>query len=1491
MRWRIGLLLIVAMLMGRVRSEAQPLPSSSDAGTALGVGSDAGAMSSGTTPDDASVAPRTGADPGSASSLTGGPPPQSITPRPAPTPEQIEALRLLEAEVDGFLQRGEGFRSSVNGLLTREHDRQLGRLRAGFDRQIQAERAAEAEARRHAIQVFERFLETYPEDTERTPDVMFRLAELYYDESAYARLSAMDVADRRREEMRAQGLPVDTVQDPPIDYRCSILLYRHVISRFASFRMSDTTHYLLGWVLKEMGREDEAINAYKGMVCPGRFRYEASQGLDLAAPLQPSDQPVVCPHLFDMLRPRAPDLVSPAPPPAVDPDAAVAAAPLPAMPELAPNQTVPIPSDYAACEPMRGPNNLPSRYAGEVWYYIGDHHFDNARDDDGNALAIAAYRASMRASLKPRPVVANRATAAAIQGAGEGGTPMPAAARAQFDPAMEYGVFWSKALYKVGWAFFRMQNGYPEALRNFSLLLDYYDYVGTEAATQGNRSDTIKWIGVIFSESDWGAGPGDDVNRCQGLVDQVALPPADAARPFDCAGILRITSPADPAQIAAVREGQGAQRAVPVPGRPTYLPQDRPWTPEAYLELANDYFQQTKYYEAITLYRLFLALYPLHERAPRVAESVAISYERQRRFDQAIDARGGLGRYTEGSAWWNANNNHPDAQRYADTVARNSLHDTALQHHQAAGQARRRGLVLAQQAATQTGAEQAQTQVDALAKLREADTEYRAAVQAYTQFIENYPNDEAAYEFRYNRADALFWSRNYQEAARAYSDVRESNENDQFLVASAHMAVKSQEAFIRLQAQRRAFDPCLAMRAGIPAAELTDEAGAALLTAEQATTCSAAPVTGTSVTELNIPDAVRLLMDVRIAFSNRVPVNLDTASALAEVVSVDPEHPENNPPFRPKFAYLNARTLLRYGHATEAETLYNQILEVYCADATVAGAAFDDLNNLYVLTGRSSERANLARREQARTCAAGEAAVRTTRGAQVQGAITDETFIVAMNHFRDAERATPDQAGALYEQSSREMEAAVAANRTHAQAALATYYLALAYERTGRFDTATQTYQRITRDFNNTLNTAGEELTGEDRAQRINILEVSNFRAAYNLERIFDFDNSIRFYNNVVSDARFATAEDHATHVHDSLASIALINTNLGRWDAARAAWLAFIPRAEAGRERAEAEFRAAEMPFKASNWTAALTSLQDYLRRTPSTPDTAQFRVRAQYSIALTQRSLGSDRNYRAALREVVTVFRASGQQPGSPAAQWAAEALFRDLDDQVNEFTRVQFQQGDAAALRAQIDRFKTQLRAIDAAARDVVGLRGGEYSIGALTRQGEAHEYLATQEARVGSLIQLSAAQQANFRRAEASIAQLRAAADTLERAGRDEQAQALRDRADGLQQQLDDQRTGAIQQVQESFDQEAEAERKLAIINYGTAVHTSRTQNIPTPYAARALEHMRLDENRPLVDAALSQQRVFEYRSGMFDGEAPGATVTQTTPLAGPGLVSE
>src|SRR5207342_268529 len=92
-----------------------------------------------------------------------------------------------------------------------------------------------------------------------------------------------------------------------------------------------------------------------------------------------------------------------------------------------------------------------------------------------------------------------------------------------------------------------------------------------------------------------------------------------------------------------------------------------------------------------------------HFQAPHVAENIAISYERQRQFDAAINARGRLADYTEHSRWWDANNSHPDAQRYAELVARNSLHDNAIQHHQNATTLRSQSATFARCAAGAAG--------------------------------------------------------------------------------------------------------------------------------------------------------------------------------------------------------------------------------------------------------------------------------------------------------------------------------------------------------------------------------------------------------------------------------------------------------------------------------------------------------------------------------------------------------------------------------------------------------------------------------------------------------------------------------------------------------------------------------------------------------------------------------------------------------------------
>lgn len=1450
-------------------------------------------------------------------------PPAAVAPRPDPTPEQVEALRLLEREVEAFTQRGEAFRASVNGLLRREHESQLDRLRRGFERQIAAEREAEAQARRHAIQVFTRFLELYPDEPDHTPDVMFRLAELYYDEAAYAKLEADEQLDRLRAQREAAGQDTSDLVAPPVDYRCSILLYRHILHRFPSYRLRDATHYLLGWVLKEMGQEEESITAYRGLVCPARYHYSAR--LDLMAPLVPGqDTPVSCPRIFEILRPYGAELITP-------PNAVAATAgtvdggtssdnsinaSLVAPGQPTDVDPMPIPRDYAECTPLNGANGRPSRYAAEVWYYIGDYHFDNppvGNSDLGNAYAIAAYEAAMRASEIRRPVV----RADGQQAAGSTGARSPGSS--QFSAEIEYGPFWAKALYKIGWSYFRMINGYPRALEAFSRLLDYYDWAGAEVAAQGNRVDTIKWIGVIFSESAWGSTNNNDVVDCQQVVESVARPPADAVRPFDCAGIMRITSPLSPMAIMSSRDGSAASRVAPIPGRPTYIPQDRPWTPEAYLELANDYFQQAKYYEAITLYRIFLRLYPLHFQAPRVAENIAIAYERQRQFDAAIAARGRLADYTEHTPWWDANNAHPEAQRYAELVARNSLHDNAIQHHQRASQLRQQS-VNYRRCSLGTSVEgvcqgarnprqRQELEAQAFATLQRANEEYGLAIEAYNQFIRNYPNDEAAYEFRYNRADAMFWAGRYLDAARAYGEVRESNENDLHLAAAAFMAVKSLEAQIRLSAQSGQLDPCLAVRAGIAPSELRNpQTGQPLLDDTQAAACTEVPTApapsssgGTSsqssrpsVVQLNLPDVVRQLMEARIAYTNRVPRALDSERGLGEVFSPDPQHPENNPPFRPKFAYLNARTLMRFGHTADAEARYRQILQAYCDDPTVAGATLIDLRNLLVIQGRDDDLEALANQQvNNRSCAGADVTVFARD-------LTDARFRHALATFREAERASGQEALRLYERAATEMRRAVDANRHHPQAPLALFYTALAYERTNRFDTATQTYIRITQEYNNLYvigSNPPRELEGEERQQRINILEVSNFRAAVNLDRTFDYDNAIRYFNNVVNDPRFATAQDHREHVHDALATIALIQTNLGRWSQARDAWRAFLPYANEGRERATAQYRIAEMPFRAQDWAGAVRSFQEYRRTTPMTPDTAEFHVQAQYNLATALRNQGNQAAYQRELRAVARVFRESRQPPASRAAAYAAEALFLDLDRRVTEFMQRTLTQGTGTQLAAQIRALKSELDQIDTQAQEIVDLAGGEYSIAALVRRAEAHEYLATQEVRISQLLQLSAQQQRQLAQAEAAAARLERLADQL--GGRNPQLEdRLRNQAQEIRDRVQQMRDQMTTQVQQQYDREAESERKLAIQDYAIAIHLSRRDNIPTIYAARALEHIRLEENRPLIEDAIRAIRPevlraarFTYTPGMFDTEAPGATLTQEQMVATPGLAGE
>ena len=243
-------------------------------------------------------------------------------------------------------------RSTVDTIVRREHSRRRARLLAEFERQISEEEALLAEARRRAIEEFEAFLRRYPDDPSITPDAMFRLAELYYEDSYE---TFLDEADRYAElqQRRDAGEEVELPPDPQKDFTRTIRLFRRLIAEYPEYRHIDGALYLLGFCLNETGHFEEARTAWLNMVCQNRFQY--------TGPLQREDGDT----------------------------------------EEHPAATVPLREEtetdavyanpYGSCTPVVAE----SRFLEETWLRIGEYHFDYDYSQFGLEMAISAYQNAM----------------------------------------------------------------------------------------------------------------------------------------------------------------------------------------------------------------------------------------------------------------------------------------------------------------------------------------------------------------------------------------------------------------------------------------------------------------------------------------------------------------------------------------------------------------------------------------------------------------------------------------------------------------------------------------------------------------------------------------------------------------------------------------------------------------------------------------------------------------------------------------------------------------------------------------------------------------------------------------------------------------------------------------------------------------------------------------------------------------------------------------
>jgi len=797
------------------------------------------------------------------------------------------------------------------------------------------------------------------------------------------------------------------------------------------------------------------------------------------------------------------------------------------------------------------------------------------------------------------------------------------------------------ALYKVAWAYYRASR-YPEAIRHFGELVQWSDDMQRETGRAGSelRPEAIEYLGIAFAYDDW--------NENQ-------IPDPAEGRPT---GIERIQDP-------------------------SLLPQGRAWTPEVYFQLGQVYFDEAKYPQAIAAWRLAIDKWPNHHRTPEILNDIAVAHQMHNEFDQAIAARSELTQYVQGSTWWNANMDRPAEQRNAEQLAENALIVTAIHHHQRAQGLRQRCV------------EERNVRL-----CRDAQSEYRLAADAYRGYLERYPNNPQGYELHYNLADALYWSKSYEQAATEYAEVRDSNVDDTYLAESARRVVES----LKRIADRDVEEGRLVIRDAAP------------------------PPIGEppTVEPVAMPETVQRLARAREIYLSRVSPRRDTEGVRAA------------------YDYNNALLLYWYGYWPQAEARFTRIYEERCsgADADATGQiAWENLRAMAMAREDNDEIRRLATDIRERGCTFSARAERidcsnpANRDQPICRAGADLNALVyqdALEVYRSAGQASGAEQTALYEQSATMLLSAVNSNPGDRQAPLALEYAALALEATNRFDSAGQLYQRI-------IDEVGPREPEDEEEQKSldAILANAHFKLAYTASRNFDFERALENYRVLADSPRFAKSADPEVQAKraDGLVNTAVLLEQLQRYPEATRYYRRVYETVDDPATKRNALYRIAEMAYKQQRYPQAISGMREFIDRYRNDGAAGELVVQAHWRIAQSWKARGRTQDYRTALQAVLDAYERTGQPPGSLAAGYAAEARFTLVDDRLESFEKFQIRPGKPKSVEAYIDVITRQIsdgskqaQSVAEGYEQVFPYRRPRWTIAAYVRQGRAYEILA-------------------------------------------------------------------------------------------------------------------------------------------------------------------
>jgi TolA-binding protein len=194
-------------------------------------------------------------------------------PLPAMAAPQVVAADPQEWAVfrdtlERYSERMRELQDDVKEILAAQEAEERSKVSGSYGAAIRRTEDAETSLRRVAIQRLEAFLQKYP-TSEHAPDMLFRLADLYFEESELAFNARMDEYGRVEAQL-AQNPNLVLPEPPNKDYSKSVRMYNEVIRKFPNYAFLADTHYMLAWCLSVTNSEqydpDAARDVYQTIV-------------------------------------------------------------------------------------------------------------------------------------------------------------------------------------------------------------------------------------------------------------------------------------------------------------------------------------------------------------------------------------------------------------------------------------------------------------------------------------------------------------------------------------------------------------------------------------------------------------------------------------------------------------------------------------------------------------------------------------------------------------------------------------------------------------------------------------------------------------------------------------------------------------------------------------------------------------------------------------------------------------------------------------------------------------------------------------------------------------------------------------------------------------------------------------------------------------------------------------------------------------------------